>query len=111
MTDPQRQPVVTLLDACAVLSLYATRRMAEIVAVVSGPVAVADAVIQEALYVRRIVEGVQEREPVDLSPLVASGILSVIGTRDEDPPRLCPRDRRPQGRAPSRRSGSAPRDP
>lgn len=65
------------------LSLYATRRMAEIVAVVSGPVAVADVVLQEALYVRRIVGGVSEREPVDITSLVASRVLSVIGTEDE----------------------------
>jgi predicted nucleic acid-binding protein len=29
------------------------------------------------------VEGVPEREPIDLTPLVASGLLSVIGTEDE----------------------------
>jgi predicted nucleic acid-binding protein len=84
ITDPQSQPVFTLLDTCAVLSLYATRRMAEIIAVVSSPVAVADAVLQEAMYVRRIVEGVPEREPVNLTPLVASGVLAVIGAETED---------------------------
>jgi hypothetical protein len=84
MTDPPRRPVGTLLDACTVLSLDATRRMAEIVAVVSGPVAVTDVVHQEALYVRRIVDGVSEREPVDLAPLIAANALSVIGTEDED---------------------------
>ena len=83
MADLRSRPAGTLLDACAVLSLYATRRMAEIVAVVPGPVAVADVVLQEALYIRHIVEDVSEREPVDLAPLVASRVLSVIGTEDE----------------------------
>ena len=83
MSVSNGQPGGTLLDACAVLSLYATRRMAEIIAAVSGQVAVADVVLQEALYIRRIVDGVSEHEPVDLTPMVASRVLSVIGTTDE----------------------------
>ncbi|MEX2315332.1 MAG: hypothetical protein WD628_06400, partial [Thermomicrobiales bacterium] len=65
------------------LSLYATSQMAEIIGATPGPVAVSDMVLQEALYVRRIVNGVSEREPVDLAPLVASRALAVIGAADE----------------------------
>lgn len=83
MSEPPSVPAGTLLDACAVLSLYATSRMAEIIAAAPGPVAVSDMVLQEALYVRRIAEGVSEREPVDLTPLVASRVLAVIGAEDE----------------------------
>ena len=74
----------TMLDACAVLSLYATNRMADIIAVVSGTVAISEVVLQEALYVRRLVDGVFEPEPVDLTPMVDSGILAVIDTDDEE---------------------------
>jgi predicted nucleic acid-binding protein len=84
MSNTSRQATTTLLDACAVLSLYATRRMAEILATVPGPVAVCDLVAAEALYVRRIVDGEREREPVDLAPLVADGTLSLVTADDED---------------------------
>jgi len=84
MSEPTRRDVATLLDACAILSLYATRRMAEILATVPGPVAVCDLVVAEALYVRRIVDGELEREPVELAPFVADGRLFVLATDDED---------------------------
>ncbi|MEX1159155.1 MAG: PIN domain-containing protein [Thermomicrobiales bacterium] len=83
MPEPPLLPAGTLLDACAVLSLYATSQMAEIIGATPGPVAVSDMVLQEALYVRRIVNGVSEREPMDLAPLVASRALAVIGAADE----------------------------
>jgi len=83
MSEPPSLPAGTLLDACAVLSLYATRRMAEIIATAPAPVAISEEVLQEALYVRRIVDGVSEREPVDLTPLIASRILTVIGAAVE----------------------------
>lgn len=72
-----------MLDACAVLSLYATRRMAEIIAVIPGPVAVCDVVIQEALFIRHLIDAELVRESVDLSPMVGSGVLAVINTDDE----------------------------
>ena len=82
LAAPDEQ-VGTFLDTCAVLSLYATRHMAEILALVPGRVAIAEVVYRESLYVRRIVDGESEREPVDLSALVSSGRLEVIGTEDE----------------------------
>lgn len=84
MSEPPRQDDTTLLDACAVLSIYSTRRMAEILAAVPGPVAVCDLVVGEALYVRRITDGERERESVDLTPFFDAGTLSVLATDDED---------------------------
>jgi len=83
-SDSHAAPARTVLDACAVLSLYATSRMEEIIATVPGTVAIAEMVLQEALYVRRIVDGVSEPEVVDLRPMVASGAPTVIDTDDEE---------------------------
>jgi predicted nucleic acid-binding protein len=74
----------TLLDACAVLSLYATGRIGEIVASIDGNVGISDVVLREALYVRRIVDGVQEPEPVDLAPLIATRALLVYMLDGDD---------------------------
>jgi predicted nucleic acid-binding protein len=76
--DPEAP--LTLLDACAVLNLYATRWMGPILAVVHGPVGVADVVAREAQFVLRggTGEDAREREPVDLQPLLSDGLLEVI---------------------------------
>lgn len=75
-----------MLDACAVVNLWACRRMAEIVAVVEGRVAIAEVVRREAQYVLAGGSGPEalEREAVDLVPLMASGALDLIATDDED---------------------------
>ncbi|MGH2531664.1 MAG: PIN domain-containing protein [Thermomicrobiales bacterium] len=77
---------LTFLDACAVVNLYATRWMESILTSVGNPVAIADVVEQEAQFVYRGGTGddAREREPVELQPLVASGLLSVISTTDEE---------------------------
>lgn len=76
----------TLLDACAVMNLYATRHMREIVATIDGPVAVVDVVAREAQFVWRGGTGddAREREQVDLQPFLDDGLLSVILSDDED---------------------------
>lgn len=83
MGNPEAKADVTLLDACAVLSLFATGRMGEILLLVVGTAAIVDLVAQEALYVRRVVEGEVVKEPVVLGPLVESGRLTVITTDTE----------------------------
>jgi predicted nucleic acid-binding protein len=83
-SDSDSRFVSTLPDACAVLSLYATRRMEEIIAVAPGPVAIVDLVLAEALYIRRIVDGVSEREAIDLTPLIDAGSLLVISAETEE---------------------------
>lgn len=77
---------LTLLDACAVVNLYATRRMEHILATIDGPVAVVDVVEREAQYVFRGGEGedAKEREPIDLQPCIGRGVLAVIETTDEE---------------------------
>lgn len=84
MTEYRRQPAQTLLNACAVLSLYATRYMAEILDTMVGPVAVAQLVVDEALYIRQIVEGKVEPERVDFGPLVGSGRLDVLSAESDE---------------------------
>jgi predicted nucleic acid-binding protein len=75
-----------LLDACAVVGLYATRRLDEIIAVIPAPIAVVGIVAHESQYVFRGGDGddAREREPIDLTSMVQSGALSIISTGEED---------------------------
>lgn len=75
-----------LLDACAVINLSATGRMAEILAAVDGPVAIVDVVAREAQYVFRggTGEDARERAPIDLGALVAGGRLGVLEAEAEE---------------------------
>lgn len=84
MGNDAGQRATTLLDACAVLSLYATGCMREIVGAVAGPVAVVDTVVAEALFIRRVVDGIPEKVPVDLTPLHLAGALSTIQAETEN---------------------------
>jgi hypothetical protein len=83
---PQPQTPLTLLDACAVVNLYATRCMGDILTAVAGPVAIADVVAREAQFIFRGGAGddAREREPVDLQPLLDNGLLAVIATDVEE---------------------------
>jgi predicted nucleic acid-binding protein len=76
----------TLLDACAVVNLYATRWMEPILLVNGSLFAVADVVASEAQFVLRGGPGedARERDSVDLQPLLASGLIEVISTDIED---------------------------
>ncbi len=84
MQDPEEP--LTLLDACAVVNLYATRWMGPILAAVAGPVAVTDVVAREAQFVLRGGTGddAREREPIDLQPLLNDGLLEVISSDIEE---------------------------
>ncbi|HEX4959298.1 MAG TPA: hypothetical protein VF173_00570 [Thermoanaerobaculia bacterium] len=62
------------LDACCVLNLYASGRMGEILAAFPDQWTVADAVLQEALYVRD--DQPDEKQVVDLTGLIVSGLLA-----------------------------------
>lgn len=75
---------LTLLDACAVVNLYATRWMGPILAAVGGPVV--DVVAREAQFVWRGGSGddAREREQVDVQPFVTAGLLQVLSTEEED---------------------------
>lgn len=77
---------ITLLDACAVLNLYATRWMGPILAADGGPFAVVDVVAREAQFVLRggLGEDAREREPIDLQPFLSDGLLDVISSDVEE---------------------------
>lgn len=77
---------LTMLDACAVVNLYATRFMGPILATIDGPVAIVDVVAREAQYVFRGGDGedAREREPVALQPLVDDGLIEIISTDNEE---------------------------
>jgi predicted nucleic acid-binding protein len=66
-----------LLDACCVLNLYATGRMAEILTTIPAAFQIVEAVHREALYIRGRGGDTSQNEPVDLQPLIDAGILSV----------------------------------
>lgn len=77
---------IVILDACCVLNLYATDRMAEILEHFPFEFAVARYVAEEeVLYVARAdaTEESNEPEAVNLAPLVDSGHLSVLDLQDE----------------------------
>ncbi len=80
-----RQPL-TLLDACTVVNLYATRWMAQILAATGESFAVADVVERESQFVLRggSGAGATAREPIDLQPLLDDRILEVVSAEEED---------------------------
>lgn len=73
-----------LLDTCVVLSLYASRRIEEILGANVGPFLVAEAVLRESLYIQAVVDGVREKEPIDLEPLVTGGVVAPIAPDTEE---------------------------
>jgi predicted nucleic acid-binding protein len=78
MSVPQR-PII--LDASCLLNLYASRKLPEIAATSPQPFVVAEYVVQqEALYIRQRAsdQESEEREPVEIGNLVATGLIQVI---------------------------------
>lgn len=70
---------VALLDCCSLLNLYTSRRLTEVIDALPVPCAVADAVVDEAIYVLRGGSGddASQREAVDLKPFIDSGHVRV----------------------------------
>ena len=68
---------VLLLDACAVINLYASRRMKEILIGFGGRFEICDSVIKEARHVRDVdaINGVFTMIEIDLEPLFARKIV------------------------------------
>ena len=77
---------LVLLDACAVVNLWACRRMGDVLSGIEGRVAIADVVKRESQYV--LVGGTGddalEREAIDLASMIESGALDVIEPRDDE---------------------------
>ena len=83
MPVPQR-PII--LDASCLLNLYASRKLREIAVTSPQPFVVAEYVVQqEALYIRRraSAQEPEEREPVEIGPLVTTGLIQVITLNSE----------------------------
>lgn len=77
MTQPTR---TIILDACCLLNLYATDRLREIAAALPHRLAVADYVFEEETHYIRIPDpagGLEDRVPIDISPLVDEGLITV----------------------------------
>jgi len=75
-----------LLDACAVINLYATGHMAAMVGSSTAACGIVTRVQQEALYIRRggTGEDARDLEAIDLSGMISRGLLTVvIPTADE----------------------------
>lgn len=78
MTNPNG---CLLLDASCLLNLYATGRLRAISAMIEVQLHIADYVLeQEAIYtwVHDATSGQDEPVPVDVSPLIADGLIHVI---------------------------------
>ncbi len=76
---------VALLDSCSLLNIYASSQAAKILRALGVQCAVVEVVARESTYVLRggEGEGSVEREPVDLQPLVAAGLLEVWSPQSE----------------------------
>jgi predicted nucleic acid-binding protein len=76
---------LVLLDACVVVNLFASRRIAEIVDLIEGTAAIVETVNRESQYVLRGGDGddAKEREPVDLLPLTSAGVITILTSDDE----------------------------
>jgi predicted nucleic acid-binding protein len=75
-----------LLDACAVVNLFATGAIEEIAHAVGGRVAIAESVFNEAQYVFVGGNGPdrRDRQKIDLSPLLASRSIEVLVSSSDD---------------------------
>lgn len=74
-----------LLDACCVINLFATRRVAEILTDLPYQFVVADVVQGEALLLRSGAGESAEMEPVAWEPIVSTGLVIVLQlTGDEE---------------------------
>lgn len=76
---------LTLLDACAVINLYATQFMQEIVGSIDGRVGVVDIVARESLYVLSAAEAREpgERELIDLELAIDEGLLEIHSAEND----------------------------
>ncbi len=75
-----------ILDACALLNLYASGRIADVLNTMPRPSAVAEYIRdQEALWVGRYKTGPEaDYEQVNIRPLVASGLIEVLALSGDE---------------------------
>lgn len=84
-TTGKSEPIL-LLDACTVINLYACRHMPSILGSLERPAGIVERVQREALYIRRGGNGedAREHEAVDLSEIVANGLLSLTSPTEDE---------------------------
>lgn len=83
---PSDRPPGTVLDACCLLNLRAGDMLDAIAAILGPPLIVAEAVGQEALFLRRGGGGedADERDPLDIMSWVARGTLSIVSLEESE---------------------------
>jgi hypothetical protein len=80
MVPPLAGRTPTFLDTCCILNLYASGRVEEILLASSSHLFVAEAVQQEAIFIRSIE---RKREPVNLSSLLDRTVLTITRPESE----------------------------
>lgn len=82
----ERAAGLILLDACCILNLCAGRCIHQILRSSACEFAVAERAADEVLYIRNVSPSgaAEERERVDLKPLVSEGLLRVLSVESED---------------------------
>jgi predicted nucleic acid-binding protein len=73
-----------LLDACVVINLYASGYMQEVIGALPGHVAIVDLVRAESLAIRSSEDETDQRETIDLSPLVDRGLIEVLSATGDE---------------------------
>lgn len=84
MEDLQLAPII--LDASCLLNLYASGKLKEIAETFNEPLVVSDYVLRhEALFIRHKKSELdeEEKQPVNLDPLVSTGLIKVISVTNE----------------------------
>lgn len=78
-------PPLAPLDACCLLNLCATPRLEEILRSLPFRTAAADRAAAEVRYLRRGGAGpdAEERDPIDLQPLIGDGLLTILHVESE----------------------------
>ncbi|MEZ4510509.1 MAG: hypothetical protein R3C62_01415 [Chloroflexota bacterium] len=75
-----------ILDASCIINLYASGFIEEILQSIPKTITVTAYVVdREALWIRKLTQGVSNKEPIQLQPLIDSGLLTIVDlTGDEE---------------------------
>jgi len=83
LSDPA-PPSLIFLDSCAIVNLFATARFESLIACLDGEAHVVDYVVRESQFIRtRLPDGSDERQPIQLDPLLRRGVLHVCELESE----------------------------
>jgi predicted nucleic acid-binding protein len=86
IAEPDDEPKILLLDACVVINLVASGHIGAILGALDVPCAIVSHVQRETLHIRRGGRGddAGERIAIDLTDLLAQGLLHVVADASED---------------------------